>query len=73
MSGGLTINAVNKAIADRGGKEKLVRGIGYYYFVNVGKHGVPSSGVYVQKLNQLTLDQWLQELKEKRAEGESRQ
>ena len=68
MSSGLTINAVNKAIADRGGKEKLVRGIGYYYFINVGKHSVPSSGVYVQNLNQLTLSQWLAELEEKRRE-----
>lgn len=64
----LTLKAVNKAIAAAGGKEQLVKGAGYFYFVNVGKHNAPSSGVYVYRLNQLTLQRWLHELEKKREE-----
>jgi hypothetical protein len=66
----LTLRTINAEIARRGGKETLVRGEGYFYFVNVGWRQEPSSGVYVYRLNELTLDQWLGELGDKRIEAE---
>ena len=59
----VTINKVNAEIARRGGKAKLVhnRAEEYFYFINVGPHGVPSSSISVSRLNVYTLDQWISE------------
>lgn len=61
------IAEVNAAIRAQGGREKLVRGAGYYYFQNMS-NGAPSSGVYVYRASELSVERWLEELKEKRTE-----
>lgn len=44
MTKRLTLKSVNKAIKSLGGKETLVKGAGYFYFVSVGPGNTPSSG-----------------------------
>jgi len=60
----LTLRRINAAIAAIGGREQLVRGKGYFYFVGGNAASWPRSGVYVYRLNALTLDQWLAEYRE---------
>jgi len=55
----LTLKRINQEIARRGGKERLVRGLGYFYFTDGDAASWPRSGVYVYRLGQLTLDQWI--------------
>ena len=65
----LTLKKVNKVIAPRG--YELVRGKGYFYFTPLDPYNssTPSffeEGVYhngLILLNDLTLDQWVEELK----------
>jgi hypothetical protein len=56
---------VNQAVAKLGHKEKLVKGKGYYYWVGGRATRFKTSGVYVFRLNQLTLKQWVDDLKDK--------
>ena len=58
----LTIAQVNKAIESLGEIE-LVKGRGYFYFVGESV-SVDASGVYVNAIGQLTLEQWVNEAKE---------
>lgn len=67
----VTLSKVNREIARQGGTETLVKGYGYFYFINCGARRVPSSGVMVYRINQLTVEQWLLELAKKRAENKS--
>jgi hypothetical protein len=53
---------VNKAIKSLGQIE-LIKGNGYFYFVGDSVI-VDASGVYVNSIGQLTLDQWIAEAKE---------
>lgn len=53
---------VNKAIAKLGQIE-LIKGSGYFYFVG-DSVSVDASGVYVNSIGQLTLEQWIAEAKE---------
>jgi len=55
----LTLKQVNKAIAAKGGKEQLVKGNGYYYFVEGDAWSWSVQSVYVNSLNQLTLETWV--------------
>lgn len=57
----LTVKMVNKAIADRGHSEELVKGNGYWYFAEGNAHLWPATSVYVYSLNDLTLEGWLEE------------
>lgn len=54
----LTINLINKNLP--AGYE-LVRGEGYFYFFGGDSASWEQSGVYVNRLNDLTLEQWLDE------------
>jgi len=61
----LTINRVNKQIAAQGLKMELVKGRDYFYFFGKDvKHD--AVGVYVYRLNELSLNQWLDEALERR-------
>lgn len=58
----MNIRTVNKAIAEAGIRAQLVRGTGYYYFVGDDVSLARETGVYgVYRLNDLTLEQWLEE------------
>ncbi len=57
----VTRGQVNKEIAKLGQIE-LVKGNGYFYFVG-DSVSVDASGVYVNSIGQLTLDQWIDEAK----------
>jgi hypothetical protein len=59
----LTLKRVNKAIKELGGEEVLVKGDGYYYFWEGTAPDWKSSSVMVCRLNQLTLEQWIEEYK----------
>ena len=58
----VTISQVNK-MAKRYGAT-FHKGDGYFYFNHPTKVLAPNSGVYVFKVNQLTLKQWENELKD---------
>lgn len=55
----LTLKRVNKALEAAGIPERLVKGRGYYYFVEGAAAGWPCSSILVYKLNCLTLEQWI--------------
>lgn len=62
---------VNVAIAKAGGKERLVHGrVGgsYFYFVNVGEHGVLSEAIMVSRVSEYTVEEWLDKLRVARVE-----
>ena len=60
----LTINAVTKAIRALGNEDELVRGNGYFYFAGPTAAGFYSQSVYVYRLTDLTLDQWVEAYKD---------
>ena len=57
----LTLRQVNKKLKELYGDIELVKGDGYLYFVSEHKDFQDSTMVYVDKLNDLTLDRWLEE------------
>jgi hypothetical protein len=57
----LTLNSIAREIAKRGGKEILVKGNGYFYFAEGEAAAWYSSSVYVYRLSDYTLDQWIDE------------
>ena len=57
----ITLRTVNKAIAHFGDIE-LVKGNGYFYFVGEDVN-VWAEGVYVYRLNELSLERWIEEAK----------
>lgn len=59
----IKLATINKAIAALGGKEILVKGSDYFYFTEGEAFKWERSSVYVFKLNDLTLEQWLEEYK----------
>jgi hypothetical protein len=52
-------STVNKAIADLGGKEILVKGDGYWYFAEGDSAQWPSASVYCYNLNTYSLEEWV--------------
>lgn len=62
----LTLKAINKALKEKGYSTELVRGNDYFYFTGEEASRFFFSGVYVARLNELTLEQWVQEYEEKR-------
>jgi len=64
---GITLKKLNKEIKAVSPYLSLAKGDGYYYFYSDDKElglflsGLPTTGVYVYKLNQLTLDEWVKE------------
>jgi hypothetical protein len=51
---------VNRELARRGEQPRLRRGRGYYYFSGAQAASWPSSGVMVNRADQLTVDEWLE-------------
>lgn len=61
----ITRTQVNKAIQKAGMQEiELVKGKGYFYFIG-DNVDLSKPSVYVYKVNDLTMDQWIQEAKER--------
>lgn len=50
MSVETTVAAVNAVLEARGHEERIVRGVGYYYFIGGGSAMWPTSGVYENRL-----------------------
>jgi hypothetical protein len=62
----VTINNINKALAQEGIKAEIVKGDGYFYFVGDDMDTVKEQGVYgVRNLSSLTIEQWVQEARDK--------
>ncbi len=59
------LKTINKALADKGYKVELVKGNAYYYFSGEEALKFYNSSVYVTKLSQLTLEQWIAEYEAK--------
>jgi hypothetical protein len=65
----IKLATVNKALAARGhANVELVRGDGYFYFIGEDADQFYTSSVYVYRLNQLTLDQWIADYEDKLSE-----
>lgn len=60
----VTMKAVNEAIRALGGEEKLVRGAGYFYFIEGKAHTWFGSMVCVYRLADLSLEQWIESYRE---------
>lgn len=61
----LTLKAVNKEIKKLVLDCELVKGSGYYYFCGSAVEIAKDTSVHVNTLNQLTLDEWIEELRNK--------
>lgn len=59
---------VNNAIRDAGGAEILVKGEGYWYFMEGEAHKWPRTMVEIHRLNHYTLQQWVEVWREYRDE-----
>lgn len=57
----LTTTIINRELAARGHAEQLHRGPGYWYFDSDDAVLWPQTSVWVMRLNELTLEQWLGE------------
>jgi len=56
-----TLNKINAALVVGGHQERLFRGKGYFYFSDGNTPNWPATSVCVYRLNELTLEQWLEE------------
>lgn len=56
-----TVAKVNAALRKLGKEEKLFRGRGYYYFGEGNASAWPSTSVYVYRVTELTVDEWIGE------------
>lgn len=62
----LTLKKVNAELVRLGIRAELVRGDGYFYFVGEDVELALEQGVYgVFRLNDLTLDQWVEEARQR--------
>ena len=68
----MTLNGFNRVLALSGHPEQLIKGRGYFYFINVGACKVPSTSICVARINDLTWEQWEDELTKAREEEASR-
>lgn len=57
----ITLKKINAALEKRGFPERLVRGVGYFYFVEGNAAAWPTSSVCVSHLEAYTLEEWLAE------------
>lgn len=58
----IQLTTVNTEIAKRGISAELVKGEGYFYFIGDAVEHADTSSVYVNSLNELSLDRWMEEL-----------
>ena len=58
---GFNIRSVNKALKEAGIVGELVRGEGYHYFVGESFYYSSGTSVYVYRVTDLTIEQWVQE------------
>lgn len=68
----LTTATVNKELKRLGFEERLYRGNGYYYFAEGGTPYWESSSVFVPAVTDLTLQEWVDEVVDRKKEEESR-
>jgi hypothetical protein len=61
----LTLKKVNKELKKQGYDTKLVKGEGYFYFVGKEAWDFKCQSVYVFRLNDLSLEQWVKEYEER--------
>ena len=61
----LSLKKVNKALAAEGLKMELVKGAGYFYFLGEDVD-LAREGVYVYRLNELSLETWIEEAKSRK-------
>ena len=59
----ISIKTVNNAIKKLGGKAELVKGVGYFYFWSDDVTFVGGSSVFVYRINDLSLADWIEEYK----------
>jgi hypothetical protein len=59
------LKTINQALKDKGYKDELVKGRSYYYFTGETACNFYSGSVNVNKLSQLTLEQWVAEYESK--------
>lgn len=59
----ISIKTVNSAIKKLGGKAELVKGVGYFYFWSDDVSFVDGSSVFVYRINDLSLADWIEEYK----------
>lgn len=60
----VTLKSVNKEIKSMG--YELVKGRGYFYFMPLGDHDMLNDeSVYIYRIDGYTMEQWVQELKDK--------
>jgi hypothetical protein len=50
---------INKALSSKGYSDKIFAGEGYFYFSGDTASKFPQSSVYVYRLNDLSLEQWV--------------
>ena len=60
---------VNAALKARGVDERLIRGRGYFYFWKGETSSWPSSSVYINDADLLTVEEWLAEYDQLKKEG----
>lgn len=56
----LTLKTVNRHLKSLGVREELVKGEGYFYFSGGTAHKWYTTIVYVWRINDLTLEQWVE-------------
>ena len=55
----MQLRTVNKTLSQYGIKAKLYNNRSYFYFWGDDVEAAPTTSVYVPRLNDLTLDQWM--------------
>jgi hypothetical protein len=64
----VTLRTVNQALRKAGITDELVKGAGYFYFVGEASNW-PKCSVYVYRVNQLTIPQWIEEYRDLEKDG----
>lgn len=59
----MQLRTVNKAIAAEGINLELVAGEGYFYVVGPGTESLDSASIYVYRLNDQPLEDWLRDVR----------
>jgi hypothetical protein len=59
-----TCRSITQALAAEGRQIELVRGTGYFYFNSLAPECYETESVYVNTLNQLSREEWLQQGRE---------